>query len=316
MTGADPLPEPPLPRVAVLTVNTNGGHHLPAFAASLRALTYPKRHVVVVDNGSTDGSRERLPELFPGATVIENGQNLGFPGAVNAGLRYCLREGFDYVLILNDDTTHKPDFLSRLVERADRRTLVAPKTLLADSSDLLDDAAGDYDWWRGVWRRPLLGKPAPPGFDREREVTMANLSCLLVPTAAFRQVGLLDERFFLYGEDTDFVQRARRAGYRVWFHPGAVIYHRRSATTGGAGSPFALYYLTRNRPYLMRKHLPRPRYWLFLAYFLATRAAWALRFLARRRLDLLAAMAAGLRDYARGRMGATRMPPRPRPPEP
>lgn len=309
MAGAVPFPDPLPPRVAVLTVNTNGGDHLPAFAASLRALTYPNYHVVVVDNGSTDGSRQRLPELFPGATVIENGQNLGFTGAVNAGLRYCVQEGFDGVLLLNDDTTHQPDFLNRLMERADAGTLVAPKTLLAGTEGLLDDTAGDYDWWRGVWKHPLLGKPAPPGFDREREVAMANLSCLLVPLQAFREVGLLDDRFFLYCDDTDFVQRARRAGYRVWLNPRAVIYHLRSASTGGAGSPFALYYLTRNRPYLMRKHLPRPRYWLFLVYFLTTRVAWAGFFVLRRRFDLLAAMAAGLRDYARGRMGATRMPP-------
>ena len=133
---------------------------------------------------------------------------------------------------------------------------------------------------------------------------MANGCALLIPLGVFDKIGLLDETFFLYAEDVDFIARAVGAGFRVVFVPDAVIYHRESASSGGFGSPLTVYYTTRNRPYLMHKHQKDRRILLFfLVYFTATRLVVAARYLARGQRSQLKALTAGIADYCRGRMG-------------
>lgn len=292
------------PHVAILTVTTNAAAHLPAYFEALARITYPAWSLTIVDNASRDGSAAMARERCPGANVIENGANLGFTGACNRALE-TLRDDptVDYVLFLNDDTEVTPGFLEPLVAFAGPRTLVAPKTYLAGREGVLDDSAGEFDWWRGTWKRRVLGTRETAGEDRPREIDNANLSCLLVPREAFHEVGLLDDAFFVYYDDTDFCRRALDAGYRLLYEPRSVVYHRKGATLGGQLSAFGCYYLARNRPYLMRKHLSAPRFAAFLAYYLATRAARTALWLAGGRRDLAAATAAGLGDFARGRMG-------------
>jgi hypothetical protein len=290
--------------VAVLTVNYNGAGHIAEFLASLAGLTYPNWTLVVVDNASSDGSPGEIARLFPRAQLIRNDENLGITGGHNAGICYCLERGFDYVLFLNNDTVVEPDLLDRLVRAADDRTMVAPKTYLYGRRPLLDDTVGDFDWRRGVWRGWLYAKPEPSDFGR-RQPNMASLCCLLIPAGVFRDAGLMDERFFMYYDDFDFVQRAKTAGYRLRLETGAVIYHRKAASSGGVDSPFKLYYATRNRLYLMRKHLPLWRFGLFLTYFLGTRSVYLLSLAARGRWVELRATARGIADYFRGRLGRT-----------
>jgi hypothetical protein len=290
--------------VAILTVNYNGGGHISEFLASLAGVSYSNWALVVVDNASSDGSPDEIARLFPTALLIRNDENLGITGGHNVGIRRCLEQGFDYVLFLNNDTVVEPDFLDGLVRAADDRAMVAPKTYLYGRCLLLDDTVGDFDWWRGVWRGWLYGKPEPPGFDRRRP-NMASLCCLLVPVGVFRDAGLMDERFFMYYDDFDFVRRAKVAGYGLRLETGAVIYHHKAASSGGIDSPFKLYYATRNRLHLMRKHLPAWRFGLFLAYFLATRSAYLLALAARGRWVEWRATARGIADYFRGRLGRT-----------
>jgi len=294
------------PSVAIVTVNTDGGAFIGEFLTSLSAVTYPNFTLVVVDNGSKDGSLQAVQRQRPNAVIIRNESNLGFTGASNRGLEYCLSQRFEYVLFLNGDITMEPDFLDRLVAAADGRTMTAPKTYLYHHRDRLDDSIGEFSWNRGVWKRRILGSLPTPEFDQPREIGNANLSCLLVPTAVLRDIGLLDEKFFVYYDDTDFVRRAYDAGYRVWFTPDSVIYHRKGATIGGPMSAFGLYYLTRNRPYLIHKHIHSPvRLARFWAYYLAGRSARVVVWALRRRPDLSRAIVNGMLDYWRGRMGKT-----------
>jgi hypothetical protein len=294
-----------VPSVAILTINYNGRRYIQEFLASLQKVAYANYRLVVVDNASDDGSPEEIRWLFPQAVLMRNGENLGITGGHNVGIRYCLEQGFDYVLFLNNDTVVNGDFLDRLVESADERTMVAPKTYLYGRPGLLDDTVGDFDWWRGVWRGWLYGKPEAAGLEHPRKVNMASLCCLLVPAAVFRDVGLMDERFFMYYDDFDFVARARAAGYRLRLNPAAVIHHRKAASSGGVESPFKVYYANRNRLYLMRKHSSGLRFRLFLAYFLATRVGYFVSYLARSQWKQLRAMLMGIADFFRGRLGRT-----------
>jgi GT2 family glycosyltransferase len=296
----------PRPSVAILTVNTEGGLFMAEFLTSLRDVSYSNFTLVLVDNGSKDRSLETLGRLWPEAVVIRNESNLGFTGASNRGIEYCLKHDFDYVLFLNTDARFEPDFLDRLVDASDERTMTAPKTYLYHHPGRLDDSIGEFNWSRGVWKRRILGSVPTPEFDTPRQIGNANLSCLLVSSTALRDIGPLDEKFFVYYDDTDFVRRAYDKGYCVWFRPEAVIYHRKGATIGGPMNPFGLYYLTRNRPYLIHKHtrsrIKLARFW---AYYMTGRVARVVLWTLRRRPDLSIAILRGLRDYFLGRMGKT-----------
>ena len=302
-------------------MNTDGEAFIQEFGESLAEITYPKYRLIVVDNASTDNSLEILQRLQPQAVILQNESNLGFTGACNRGLADCLGESYDYVLFLNNDLVMEPDFLDNLVAAADERTMTVPKSYLYHHPGRLDDSVGEFDWLRGVWKQRILGKTPNVDFDQPRLVESATLSCLLVPSGLLREVGLLDDNFFIYYDDTDFTRRARERGYSLRFVPGAIIYHRKGATIGGSDSPFGLYYLTRNRPYLIRKHVHSPlRRALFWAYFLSTRLIRLAVLLARGRPDLAQAMVLGVVHYWRGRMGKTverdRWPDRSRPDDP
>lgn len=290
--------------VAILTVTTNAIGHLPAYLDALEAVSGRGWTLWLVDNASRDGSADLVAERMPGARILRNAGNPGFTGACNRALRemLALEHPPGHVLFLNDDTEVTPGFLEGLLARADARTLVAPRTLLAGRAGALDDSAGDFDWWRGAWRKRTLGRPAPAG-EQAREVESANLSCLLVPLDVIRRVGLLDEAFFVYYDDTDFCRRARAAGARIVLEPRAVVFHRKGATLGGQLSPFGCYYLARNRPYLIRKHRSQAQFAAFFTYFLATRAVRSAVWLLRGRSDLVRATWRGVFDFARGHMG-------------
>ena len=294
------------PSVAVLTVNTDGAAFMAEFAESLNAISYPNFELILVDNASSDDSLAILERTRPQGVVLKNDANLGFTGACNRGIEYCLRKGYDYVLFLNGDVLVEPDFLDRLVEASDDRTMTAPKSYLYHHPGALDDSVGQFDWTRGIWKHQILGKRPTDDFNQPRLVDTANLSCLLVPSSALRNVGLLDNNFFIYYDDTDFVRRAHDAGYRLWFVPSAVIHHRKGATIGGSETAFGLYYLTRNRPYLISKHVRSPfRRALFWTYFIASRLVRVVALRLRGRPDLARAITAGMADYWRGRMGKT-----------
>jgi GT2 family glycosyltransferase len=290
------------PTVAIVLVNYNGGAFLEEFAASLARVTYPEQRLFIIDNASTDGSRERLRDLFPNACIVENDHNLGLAPALNQALQRCLDGRTNYVLFLNTDTTHAPDFLDKLVAIADDRTIAVPKILSYFDRSRINTHAGGFDWTRGTFRHTYDGRPDGPWTAARREVETASFCCMLIPALAFHDVGGMDERLAMYYEDTDFAARARAMGYRIVFEPAAVIYHREGGSSGGKESPFKHYYATRNRPFLVKKHTGRLRYALFTAYFLTTRLARMALYALRGDLPLLRTQWLALRDFYAGRM--------------
>jgi GT2 family glycosyltransferase len=294
------------PRVAIVIVNYNGGHLLDELAASLAQLTYANHRLYLVDNASPDGSGARLAALFPNAAVVLNTENRGLAPAINQALGRCLTEDTAYVLLLNPDTTHAPDFLDRLVEVADASTLVVPKVLWPDGG--FASHAGGFDWTRGLLLDTHDGEVDTPAISTQREVDVASFNCMLIPAAAFRAVGPLDERLAMYYEDTDFCARARKAGFRILYQPAAVIHHAEGGSSGGTESPFKHYYATRNRAYVVRKHAGRLRYIAFTAYFLATRLSKIVDYARKRDWPLLRSQLFATRDFYLGRMGMTYQP--------
>lgn len=295
------------PSVGIVTVNHNGAAFIGEFMESVRSIAYPNFHLIAVDNASTDGSTDELIRAFPGAVIIRCEENRGFAGGNNVGIDYCLDHGFDYVLFLNNDTVVTESFLATLLNAADGRTMVVPKILYYFDHSLISTHAGDFDWNLGRFRHTYHGRPDGPATSRYRDLQTASFCCLLAPSQVLRDVGCLDERFFMYYEETDFLRRALDRGYRLRYVPEAVIYHRESASSGGGWmTPFKHYYAIRNRLYLVKRHSrSRFRFALFTLYFWATRLPYLLRHLLRRDWNMLRAMLLAVVDYYRGRMGRT-----------
>ena len=296
------------PSVAVIAVNYNSAAFIDEFCETLAAADYANRRLIVVDSASRDGSLETIERAFPDATIVRCDENVGFAAGANIGVRDALARGDGYALFLNEDVALTPGFLRALVGAADAHTIVVPKILYYYDRSLISTHAGGFDWTLGLFRETYGGKPDGPATSARRDdLNTASFCCALVPVAAFRDAGLLDEGFFMYYEETDFIRRAQAKGYRVRYEPSSVIYHRESGASGGGWmTPFKQYYATRNRIYLVRKHATsRAAYAWFTAYFWTTRIATAARMALRRDGRLLRAMLRGAFDYYRGRMGRT-----------
>ncbi len=297
-----------VPSVGIIVVNYNSASFIDEFCASLAVLDYAAWRLIVVDSASTDDSMATIELAFPQATIIRCAENVGFAAGANIGVQQCIERGYEFALFLNNDVAVTPEFLARLVAVADPHSIVVPKILYYYDHSLISTHAGGFDWRLGLFRDTYGGQAATAVADAPREdLATASFCCALVPAQAFRDAGPLDERFFMYYEETDFIRRAQALGYRVRYEPSSVIYHRESGSSGGGWmTPFKQYYATRNRIYLVRKHArSRLDYAYFTAYFWLTRAGAAARMIAHRQWRLLRAMALGTLDYYRGRMGRT-----------
>ena len=293
--------------MGIVTVNYNSAGFIGEFVDSIRRVDYPNARLVVVDAASKDGSADDIERRYPDAHIIRCPDNVGIARGNNIGARYCREEGLDYVLFLNNDTTHEPDALRLLVAAAGEHTMTVPRILFAQDHSLINTHAGDFDWNLGIFRNTYHGKRDGPAARQPRELKTASFCCMLVPTRAFDDVGPLDERFFMYYEETDFLRRAIEHGYRLSYVPEAVVYHRESASSGGGWmTPFKQYYATRNRLYLLHKHQSsRVRYALFTLYFWVSRIPSFVPFALRGRWSLVRAQALGILHYYQGRMGRT-----------
>lgn len=265
-----------------------------------------EHHVVVVDNGSTDGSADRLAERFPEASIVRLSENFGFAGGMNRGIEWVSREGFDHVILLNNDTLVAPDALAHLVEEVKRGEAGAVMPLICDCDTGAVTLAGAR--LRRPWQR--VEPIGAPRMAEPHTVGLVTGCCVLIPLAVIEQVGAFDERYFLYFEDIDLALRISAAGHALRVIPAAAVYHKESRSSGGPASPGVMYYLVRNNLLLNREWGgalgARGLGYLYLA---ALSVKMALNPLLERRAGAGAAarsIAQGWRDFARGRWGARR----------
>jgi GT2 family glycosyltransferase len=276
-----------------------------ACLASIGRLEYPAFFVVVVDNGSNNGSTDRIRRSYPAVTLIENGRNLGFAAGCNVGLLEALRQGAGYVLLLNDDTEIAPDALTRLVDLGQRELdigVLGPRVLYYDRPDLLWSDGGMVDRY-GVARHPGADQAAADRPAEPFEVDYVSGCALLAKRHVVERVGLLDEHFFAYYEETEWCARVRRAGYRVMLVPAARVWHKVGTEQRGQ-SPLYLYLMARNRLLYLRRGGALVRILTGASLdLLRTALSWSVRPRHRARRPLAPAVLRGLFDALRGRFG-------------
>jgi GT2 family glycosyltransferase len=250
-------PGPPLTGrdVWIVVLNWNRCEETLACLESLARADLGGATVVVVDNGSRDGSAATVRTRFPDVRVIALDENHGFAGGCNAGIRAALDAGAGAVLLLNNDTEAAPDFLPPMVSVLNRRRWVAAVSgavFRADSRQVLDCAWLEIYFGHGIVRRRGVNALPGEGFDRVQPISAGLGTCLLLRAAALRRVGLLDESYFAYHEEVDWCFRARKAGLLVYYQPYSRVWHRGSISTAPATRPAS------RRTRASRPQLPNP----------------------------------------------------------
>lgn len=274
--------------VAVVVINYKGMDDTIECIESLSKQSYKQMTIVGVENGSHDGSAEKFKELekkYGDKLVVQyNDENLGFDGGANTGIRWALEDDFDYVAVLNNDAVADEDWVKHLVEaaRKHRSGITTGLLLMHDGKKI--DSTGDWfsKWGLGFPRnRGDKAADAPDG----GFVFGASGGATMFSTEMLREIGIFDEDFFAYYEDNDISFRAQLAGWKVYYEPSAVAYHKLSQTSNRMPSGFATYQTFKNWPLVVVKNVPLGllfpvgirfiiAYWLMVAHAIIRSRGW------------------------------------------
>ena len=253
--------------VSIVILNWNGKDVIFECLKSLEKLDYPNYEIVVVDNGSTDGSCELLEKGYPDIKLVKNRENLGVAQGINIGVKHSTGE---YVLLLNNDTIVDESLLKELLkvlENGDDVGLVGPKIYYFDYPQRIWAAGGGKINWHTGDVRLSGGDEIDKGqYESITELDYVSGCALLTSKELFHKIGYMDESFFAYFEETDWCVRASNEGYRLLYVPKARMWHKVRASSRNI-SGFHEYQMTRNMFWFLKKHLDKTLYRKFLVYF-------------------------------------------------
>lgn len=242
-------------KVTVIIPNYNGLSFMKPCLEALERQTYQGFEILVVDNGSTDGSAQWLEEQGVPSILLK--ENTGFSGAVNAGIR---ASETPYVILLNNDTEVCPDYVKELVrcmERSPKIFSASSRMIQFHNRELLDDAGDMYSLMGWAYQRGT-GQPVK-GYKKARKIFSACAGAAIYRRSVFEEIGYFDEQHFAYLEDMDVGFRAKIYGYDNVYCPTAEVYHVGSATSGSKYNSFKVKLAARNNIYLNYKNMPLPQ---------------------------------------------------------
>lgn len=293
------------PLVISVILNTNRKADTLECLASLEAGRYANHRAIVLDNHSSDGSVEAIRAAFPRVEVIELAENRGYAGNNNVGIRKALAEGAEWVFVLNEDTVLDPMCLGHLIavgESDARIGIVGPLVYHHDEPGIIQSAGGGMSTrWEGFHHGQ--NEPDRGQFNRPHDVQWISGCGILVRRAVIEQIGVIDERFFIYWEETEWCTRAGEAGWRIVQVPAAKMWHK-GVQRDYRPKPSVTYYSTRNRLLLLSTHrAPLVAWATAWAQILRTLTSWSIRPKWREKRDHRDAMWRGLVDFLCRRWG-------------
>jgi GT2 family glycosyltransferase len=246
--------------IGVVTVLYQSGAVLADFFASIEMQTYKDFVVYCVDNASSDGSAKICAERGSPYIMIENARNLGVAAGNNIGIRAAMDAGCEYILLLNNDVVFGPPLFQQLLDGLHRHSadMSMPMIYFSEPSNLVWCAGGAFRKLAGYKSVHYgYGIPDSGQFNNNRRIEYAPTCCVLVKTELFRTVGLMDERYFVYWDDADWMLRAKRARASLWYISEAKLWHKAGSLTGGKESDFSIRYGSRNMAYFLYKNVNR-----------------------------------------------------------
>jgi GT2 family glycosyltransferase len=263
------------PSISIVVLNWNGLADTLTCLESLRRLRYCNHRVVVVDNGSTDGSLATLREraASPDVELVESGANLGYAGGNNLGIRRALEHNAEFVLVLNNDTIVDPELLNRLAAAAETHRgagCFGPWIFYMHEPDRAWFTRSEWSTEKLAFTAPGKGKLASDLSREEADTEYVCGAAMFFRSSVARRIGLFDERFFLVYEDSDWCCRARNAGFGCVSVPSARVWHKIASSFDTEASPLRTYFSTRNRLLWAEKNASRSEWWRLLRRTLAT----------------------------------------------
>jgi GT2 family glycosyltransferase len=253
-------------KVAIIIINFNGEEDTIQCLQSLEALNFPKENLltIVVDNGSK--KKFELPKIkleIGELHVLDTGENLGFAGGNNFGIEYAMKNGADYIMLLNNDTYVEKNLVKELFSAFQAESnvgIIAPKIYFAkgfefhknnyakeDLGKVFWYAGGIMDWKNVIGRHRGVDEVDNGQYEKIEDTDFATGCCFFTSVEVLQKVGVLDEKLFLYYEENDLCQRVKKYGYRIIYAPKAILWHKNAQSTGGSGSALQDYFITRNR---------------------------------------------------------------------
>jgi GT2 family glycosyltransferase len=293
------------PFIVTVILNTNRREDTCAALESLAQNTYQNQQIIVLDNASTDGSVPAIQAAFPDVQIIPLEKNLGYAGNNNVGICAALALDAEWVFVLNEDTVLAPDCLEQLmiVGQSDPQIgIVGPMVYHHNEPNVIQTAGGklgrDWSAWHLAQNELDRGQ-----FQQPHDVDWISGCAILVRRAVIDQVGMLDQRFFYYWEETEWCMRAREAGWRIVHAPQAKLWHK-GVQRDYHPSPSVTYYSTRNRFMVLEKHHAPLIAWIAAwKQTLRTLISWSIRPKWRSMLAHRDAMWQGMLDFLRHRWG-------------
>jgi GT2 family glycosyltransferase len=286
-------------RIGLVTVLYKCDEVLPDFFKSVSIQTHKDYILYLIDNSASEATNEMIARCLAQYPVtaykhINTGGNIGVAAGNNAGIKLSLEDNCDHVLILNNDIDIEQEYMfSRLVSLADEKgeAMIVPKIYYYGETKLWM-AGGYMDEWRALGVHYGMNQEDGPDFNVAKHCTYSPTCFMLVKKEVFEKVGIMDER-----DDTDFVLRATRLGYRIFYDPSLVLLHKVSSSVG-TNSPFYVYYSNRNKIYFIRKNFSGIRRYFALGYTLLSRVAFWLGFDKVRKQKLVQGLKEGFRMKA------------------
>lgn len=293
-------------KVVIVIVNWNGWQDTIECLESVYQIDFANFDVILVDNDSQDGSLDKIRAYCTGELkveseyfdsqpkdkpikvleyfendsasiinkhdliIIKNRENYGFPGGNNVGIKFAIENlDPDYILLLNNDTVVDQQFLKNLVQKGQENKkigILGPKIYYYHEPEVIWSVGCRISWKLARGIQIGSGELDQGQYDTKEEVEYVSGSAFLIKTEVIRKIGLMDENYFLYFEESDWTLRANEAGFKSLYVPEAKVWHKVSRSGGGMSKPVGLYYITRNRWIFMKKWAEKSDYIFFVMY--------------------------------------------------
>lgn len=244
----------PQPSICAVIVNYNGENYQNDCIKSLYAMKYTKLKILVVDSASSDNSVEVLKSEYPEVEVIACSTNVGVAKGNNIGIDYSIKNKFDYTLLLNNDIEVDEKMLEYMIERANENTVVVPKIYYYTPHDMIWFAGGKLDWKKGSAEHFGIQQIDKGQYDKKMYITYAPTCCMLLHNSTFKRIGMIDEEYFMYFDDTDLCARLNENRIKICYEPKAIMWHKVSSSSGGENSKTQVYYSYRNQLKYIKKN--------------------------------------------------------------